>query len=103
MAKGVLYAVDVAFAENHAIWIGFRLPADSVNVVIIITTLGGSTVRTISMGNLKQGRYVDRSTSCFWNRRNESSEVVAAGQYRAHLLIDGVSQATTKFELPAYV
>jgi hypothetical protein len=65
---------------NPETWIPFRL-AESANVTIEIYDAMGRVVRTLDLGNLPGGYYLDKSKAAYWDGRNEFGESVVSGLY----------------------
>ena len=65
---------------NPETWIPFELSQDS-EVMLTIYDVVGIPVRTISLGYVKAGRYIDSSRAIYWNGRTDVGERVASGTY----------------------
>ena len=65
---------------NPETWIPFELSQDS-EVMLTIYDVAGIPVRTISLGYVKAGRYIDSSRAIYWNGRTDANERVASGTY----------------------
>jgi hypothetical protein len=65
---------------NPETWIPFKL-AESANVNIEIYDAMGRIVRTLDLGNLPGGYYLDKSKAAYWDGRNEFGESVTSGLY----------------------
>ena len=65
---------------NPETWIPFQL-AKEADVTIKIFDMSGRLVRTLRLGRLKPGYYVDKSRAAYWDGRNELGERVASGVY----------------------
>jgi hypothetical protein len=65
---------------NPETWIPFKL-AESANVSIEIYDAMGRIVRTLDLGNLPGGYYLDKSKAAYWDGRNEFGESVTSGLY----------------------
>ncbi|MEC8841095.1 MAG: FlgD immunoglobulin-like domain containing protein, partial [Candidatus Poribacteria bacterium] len=68
-------------------WIPFQLAQDAV-VKLDIFSSDGELVRTLNLGPLSVGLYLDRGRAAFWNGRNGSGEDVASGVYFGVLSVD---------------
>jgi hypothetical protein len=65
---------------NPETWIPFLL-SDESDVVVRIYDSVGRVIRTVDLGHLRAGYYVDRDRSVYWDGRNEHGEQVASGVY----------------------
>jgi len=65
---------------NPETWIPFRL-ADEANVKVQIYDVSGRLIRTLDLGSVPAGFYVDRSQAAYWDGRNNTGESVASGLY----------------------
>ena len=72
---------------NPETWIPFQLAQDAV-VKLDIFSSDGELVRTLNLGPLSVGLYLDRGRAAFWNGRNGSGEDVASGVYFGVLSVD---------------
>ncbi len=65
---------------NPETWIPFQLSSRS-DVEIIIYDQHGRVVRRLLLGNKKEGMYISKSDSAYWDGRNEEGEIVSGGIY----------------------
>jgi len=65
---------------NPETWIPFAL-AEDAKVNIQIYDVSGRLVRTLDLGRVPAGFYVDRSSAAYWDGRNNTGESVASGLY----------------------
>lgn len=65
---------------NPETWIPFQLSKEA-NVTIRIYDMAGRLIRTLDLGILRPGFYLDRSRAVHWDGRNELGEKVASGVY----------------------
>ena len=72
---------------NPETWIPFQLAQDAV-VKLDIFSSDGELVRTLNLGPLSAGLYLDRGRAAFWNGRNGGGEDVASGVYFGVLSVD---------------
>ncbi|RKU07430.1 hypothetical protein C6501_17675 [Candidatus Poribacteria bacterium] len=77
---------------NPETWIPYHL-ANASDVQITIYDMGGSIVRTLSLGHRAAGYYTDRDRAAYWDGRNGLGERTASGIYFYQLQADNdVSQ-----------
>lgn len=65
---------------NPDTWIPYQLREDA-DVVINIYTATGQLVRTLSLGLMPAGFYIDREKAAHWDGKNEAGESIASGVY----------------------
>jgi len=65
---------------NPETWIPFQISKEA-NVTIRIFDPSGRLIRTLNLGHLRPGFYLDRSKAAHWDGRNEIGERVASGVY----------------------
>jgi hypothetical protein len=65
---------------NPETWIPFAVTQDT-DVTIRIYNVSGQLVRTLNLGRLDAGYYVDKSKSAYWDGKNSRGESVASGIY----------------------
>ena len=65
---------------NPETWIPFELSQNS-KVLVTIYDLAGTPVRTINMGHLQAGSYVNQSYAIYWDGKTDIGERVASGIY----------------------
>jgi WD40 repeat protein len=65
---------------NPETWIPYQLKEDS-DVEINIYNEAGQLVRAINLGHKPAGMYTNRSTSAYWDGKNEAGEQVSSGVY----------------------
>ena len=49
--------------------------------MVRIYDLRGQPVRTLDLGHLKAGRYLDRDQAIHWDGRTDKGELIASGVY----------------------
>ena len=65
---------------NPETWIPYEL-ANPADVSVRIYSVGGTLVRTLSLGYKAIGTYQNRSRAAYWDGKNEVGEPVASGIY----------------------
>ncbi len=65
---------------NPETWIPFKL-ADDSEVTLRIYNSKGQLVRTLDLGYRHAGVYTSKSSSAYWDGKNENGERVASGVY----------------------
>ncbi|HIB85672.1 TPA: hypothetical protein EYO57_00435 [Candidatus Poribacteria bacterium] len=75
---------------NPETWIPFHLAYDS-QVNIEIFTIDGRRIRSMDLGIMPAGKYIDRQQSIHWNGRTDVGERVSSGIYYIRLWTDEVS------------
>ncbi len=76
---------------NPETWISYQL-AKSADVTIHIYDQLGQSVRTLKLGHKKEGGYLERAQSAYWDGKNDAGESVASGIYFYRLEAGGFSQ-----------
>ena len=79
---------------NPETWIPYEL-ANPADVSVRIYAVGGTLVRTLSLGHKTIGTYQNRSRAAYWDGKNELGESVASGVY-FYTLTTGDFTATRK-------
>ena len=79
---------------NPETWIPYQL-AKPADVTLLIHSVDGALVRTLSLGHQGAGMYHGRSRAAYWDGRNEVGEPVASGVY-FYTLTAGDFTATRK-------
>lgn len=82
---------------NPETWIPYQL-VQSANVSISIYAADGTLVRTLQLGRLPAGVYLNKSRAAYWDGRNKFGEAVASGIYICTLVADDFT-ATRKMIL----
>lgn len=76
---------------NPETWLPFALSTDT-RVNINIYNLSGQLIRTLDLGKLSAGTYVDKERAAYWDGRDYSGQEVASGIYFYQLVTkDAVS------------
>lgn len=65
---------------NPEAWIPFKL-AEGTEVAINIYNLSGQLVRTLDLGQLNPGSYLDKAKAAYWDGRDETGSEVSSGIY----------------------
>ena len=65
---------------NPETWIPFRL-AESADVTVRIYRVDGALVRTLALGSLPAGSYLERDRAARWDGRNDAGEPAPSGVY----------------------
>ena len=65
---------------NPETWIPYEL-ANPADVSVRIYSVGGTLVRTLSLGHKAVGTYQNRSRAAYWDGKNEVGEPVTSGVY----------------------
>ena len=76
---------------NPETWIPFQL-ADDGNVQLNIFEVGGNRVRSIDVGQMLAGSYVDRHRAIYWDGRTDLGEHVSSGIYFVQLMTNNTSE-----------
>ena len=79
---------------NPETWIPFEL-ADAADVKILIHSVNGELLRTLSLGTMTAGVYSTRSKAAYWDGSNDNGESVSSGVY-FYTIEAGVFSATRK-------
>jgi hypothetical protein len=75
---------------NPETWMPFHLAQDS-QVKIQIYSTDGRQIRSMDMGMMLAGKYIDRQSAVYWNGRTDVGEQVSSGIYYIQLLTDDIS------------
>lgn len=78
---------------NPDTWIPFQL-AESADVSINIYDITGRLIRSINLGELPAGTYINKDKAVHWNGSNSTGEKVSSGVYFYHLKAGDYSSAT---------
>ena len=73
---------------NPETWIPFQLAQDST-VTAKIYDLTGKQIRTIELGHIPAGNYVESSKAIYWDGRTEDGEQVSSRTYFYQIEADG--------------
>ena len=65
---------------NPETWIPFQLAQDST-VTARIYDVTGKQIRTIELGHIAAGNYVESSKAIYWDGRTDTGEQVSSGTY----------------------
>ena len=65
---------------NSETWIPVKLAQDST-VSATIYDVTGKQIRTIELGHLSAGNYVESSKAIYWDGKTEDGEFVSSGTY----------------------
>ncbi len=65
---------------NPETWIPFKLAQDST-VTATIYDVTGKQIRTIELGHIAAGNYIESSKAIYWDGRTEDGEQVSSGTY----------------------
>ncbi len=65
---------------NPETWIPFQL-ADTADVTILIHSVKGELIRTLSLGTMSAGVYTTYSKAAYWDGSNDNGESVSSGVY----------------------
>ncbi|MEW5767449.1 MAG: Ig-like domain-containing protein [bacterium] len=65
---------------NPEAWIPFKL-AEEAEAAINIYNLSGQLVRTLDLGQLNPGSYLDKDRAAYWDGRDENGSEVSSGTY----------------------
>lgn len=98
MSKGRLYTVDVACCEKNRIWFRYYIPTYK-SVTLKIFDISDTLIKTITTGVRPPGKYASRSNAVFWNRKDETGNIMPDGNYSVGLFIDGTLIDTKTFIL----
>ena len=79
---------------NPETWIPYQL-AEAAEVILTISAVDGTVIRTWVLGHQTTGTYQNRSRAVYWNGRNTLGEQVASGVY-FYTLTAGDFTATRK-------
>ena len=75
---------------NPETWIPFHLAQDS-QVKIQVYSIDGRQIRSMDMGMMLAGKYIDRQSAVYWNGRTDVGEQVSSGIYYLQLLANDIS------------
>ena len=73
---------------NPETWIPFKLAQDST-VTAKIYDVTGKQIRTIELGHIPAGNYVESSKAIYWDGRTEDGEQVSSRTYFYQIEADG--------------
>ena len=77
---------------NAETWIPYYL-SEAAEVTVTIHSSGGKLVRTLELGQMPAGAYLDKDRAAYWDGQNEQGVPVASGVY-SYTLTAGDSSAT---------
>ena len=65
---------------NAETWIPYYL-SEAAEVTVTIHASGGKLVRTLELGKMPAGAYLDKDRAAYWDGQNEQGVPVASGVY----------------------
>ncbi|MEK6808571.1 MAG: dockerin type I domain-containing protein [Nanoarchaeota archaeon] len=82
---------------NSETWIPFKI-ANPSHVGVYVWNSGGKLIRSVDLGYLQAGSYIDKNNAIYWDGKNQVGEALSSGNYFLTLKADNWS-STKKITL----